>query len=70
MLVESIEINPYSVPLLKAYCITAIKMGLPEYADSGYMRLMELLSNQEMNTFTEDYYDAQQIQKSQSSTWR
>ena len=70
LLVESIEINPYSVPLLKAYCITAIKMGLPEYADSGYMRLMELLSNQEMNTFTEDYYDAQQIQKSQSSTWR
>mgnify|MGYP001168148706 FL=1 len=70
LLVESIEINPYSIPLLKAYCFTSIKMGLQEYADSGYMRLMELLSTQEMNTFTESYYDAQQLQKSQSSAWR
>ena len=70
LLVESIEINPYSVPLLKAYCFTSIKMGLPEYADSVYMRLMELLSTQEMNTFTKSYYYAQQLQKSQSNAWR
>ncbi len=70
LLVESIEINPYSIPLLKAYCFTSIKMGLPEYADSGYMRLMELLSAQEMNTFTSRYYDAQQFQKLQSRDWK
>ncbi len=70
LLVEAIEINPYSVPLLKAYCFTSIKMGLPEYADSGYMRLMELLSTQEMNTFAVHYYDAQQQRKSQAGAWQ
>ena len=70
ILVEAIEINPYSIPLLKAYCFTSIKIGLPEYADSGYMRLMELLSTQEMNTFAVHYYDAQQQRKSQSGAWQ
>ena len=70
LLVEAIEINPYSIPLLKAYCFTSIQMGLSEYADSGYMRLMELLSTQEMNTFAVSYYDAQQLQKSQASAWK
>ena len=70
LLVEAIEINPYSIPLLKAYCFTSIQMGLSEYADSGYMRLMELLSTQEMNTFAVSYYDAQQLQKSQASVWK
>ena len=70
LLVEAIEINPYSIPLLKAYCFTSIQMGLSEYADSGYMRLMELLSPQEMNTFAVSYYDAQQLQKSQASVWK
>ena len=70
LLVEAIEINPYSVPLLKAYCFTSIKMGLPEYADSSYMRLMELLSTQEMNTFAVHYYDAQQQRKSQAGAWQ
>ena len=45
-------------------------MGLPEYADTGYMRLMELLSTQEMNTFAIDYYDAQQQRKSQVGAWQ
>ncbi|MBT5508095.1 MAG: hypothetical protein HOK17_13345, partial [Flammeovirgaceae bacterium] len=70
LLVEAIEINPYSVPLLKAYCFTSLKIGLPEYADSGYMRLIELLSTQEMNTFAVRYYDAQQQRKSQVGAWK
>ena len=70
LLVEAIEINPYSVPLLKAYCFTSLKIGLPEYADSGYMRLIELLSTQEMNTFAVRYYDAQQQRKSQAGAWK
>ena len=70
LLVEAIEINPYSIPLLKSYCFTSIQMGLPEYADSGYMRLMELLSTQEMNTFAVRYYDAQQQRKSQAGAWQ
>ena len=70
LLVEAIEINPYSIPLLKAYCFTSVQMGLPEYADSGYMRLLELLSTQEMNTFAVRYYDAQQQRKLQAGAWQ
>ncbi len=69
MLIEAIEINRYSVSLLKAYCFAAISFGFVDYADMGYMRLYELLSKEEMNSFEDEYYEAKQKRKSEMADW-
>jgi hypothetical protein len=51
IILESIEINPYSAELLKTYAIIALKQNLRSYAESVLPRIRELLSNQEYEQF-------------------
>ena len=69
LLIDAIELNPYSVPILKMYCFTAIQLGVPEYADTAYMRLRELLPEKEMNTFAQMYYLEQRKRMANSKEW-
>ncbi|WP_156109309.1 tetratricopeptide repeat protein [Hymenobacter sp. APR13] len=47
----ALEVNPESVPLLKAYALAAIPAGLAEYAATSLAKLRSLLSPAEYATF-------------------
>ena len=53
ILVEAIEINLYSIPLLKRYILTAIEWNLNDYADQSMEKLKGLISDEDLNEFSE-----------------
>ncbi|WP_424963156.1 tetratricopeptide repeat protein [Ekhidna sp.] len=55
LLVDATEINPYSVPLLKAYALFALDWNLIEYADHAVEKLSKLLSYDEFIAFSRSY---------------
>jgi hypothetical protein len=56
LLNASIEFNAHSIPLLKAHALSAIDINLPEYADSSFERLSQLLSGPEYAAFEIAWY--------------
>ncbi|MEM6734519.1 MAG: hypothetical protein AAF620_00490 [Bacteroidota bacterium] len=56
ILIEAIEINPYSSELLKSYILTAIRWNLNEYAEQSLEKLREITSDKDFNSFLELYY--------------
>ena len=55
ILVEAVEINPYSVPLLKSYILTALEWNLNAYADQSLEKLSELTDAQDFDLFLAAY---------------
>jgi tetratricopeptide (TPR) repeat protein len=55
ILVDAIEINPYSSDLLKAYILTAVDWNLEEYAEEVLPRLSNMISKNEYDTFITTY---------------
>ncbi|GAB4239205.1 MAG: hypothetical protein Tsb0034_15180 [Ekhidna sp.] len=53
LLIEAIEINPYSVPLIKQYILTALDWNLIDYAKQSLEKLAELMDDEEYNAFKE-----------------
>ena len=47
ILVDAIEINPYSEELLKAYAFKALEWNFSEYADQALLRLQAIISEDE-----------------------
>lgn len=57
LLNESLEFNPYSIPLMKAKAMTAIDINLPEYAAETMIALSNLLSGIEFFEFEKAWYE-------------
>ncbi|SES96354.1 hypothetical protein SAMN04487998_0799 [Hymenobacter actinosclerus] len=55
VLLRGVEYNPQSVPLLKAYVLAAVPVGLVEYAQAPLYRLGTLLSAADYGTFRKEY---------------
>lgn len=55
ILVDALEINPYSAKLLKRYTFEALEWNLIEYADQGLARLKDLISSDEYYEFKLTY---------------
>ncbi|WP_019949702.1 hypothetical protein [Hymenobacter aerophilus] len=55
VLLRGVEYNPESVPLLKAYVLAAVPVGLTEYAQAPLYRLGTLLSAADYGTFRKEY---------------
>lgn len=55
LLVDAMEINPYSTVLLKEYSLAALNWNLIEYADQSLAKLKELLTESEFNAFAKSY---------------
>ena len=55
VLLRGIDYNPQSVPLLKAYVLAAVPVGLTEYAATPLYRLGTLLSPADYGTFRTEY---------------
>lgn len=51
ILVEAIEINPYSSELLKSYILTAIQWNLNEYAEQSLEKLREITIDEDFSSF-------------------
>ena len=58
ILLKATEINPYSAQLLKAYIEAAISTGLENYADQALIRLSELVTPAEFESFEKEVEDA------------
>ena len=55
LLVSALDINPYSVPLLKAYILQCARVQLNNYADLSLESLRGLVSSQEFQAFYSQY---------------
>ena len=55
LLVDAIEINPYSTDLLKKYALAALDWNLVAYADQTMARLEELIPEADFKTFSKEY---------------
>ena len=55
VLLRGVEYNPESVPLLKAYVLAAVPVGLMGYAEAPLYRLGTLLSAADYGTFRKEY---------------
>ncbi len=64
-MVDAISINPYSVFLLKRYCLLAVDMGLPEFARDAIDNLREILAPNEFDTFMGEFTAASDALMSQ-----
>lgn len=67
LLNESLEINPYSIPLLKAKAMSAIDINLPEYARETLVTLSNLLSPELYSAFEIEWYRKRNEKEQQ--TW-
>lgn len=55
IILESIEINPYSAPLLKVYAMVALRQNLTTYADAVLPRIEALVGGNDFNQFLSQY---------------
>lgn len=55
ILLNAVEINPYSIPLLKAYAFSAIDQYLIEFADDVLPRIKALMDGDDYNDFLKQY---------------
>lgn len=55
LLVNSLEVNPYSVRLLQAYIYAALEWNLIDYADQSLERLSSLMEADEFSKFKSSY---------------
>ncbi len=60
ILVDAIEINPYSRQLLETYAFTALDWNLIEYAGQSIERLRELLPQKEFDVLNNRYFNKKQ----------
>jgi len=67
LLVDAMEINPYSIALLKAYAFFALDWNLVEYADQAVEKLSHLLPEAEFEAFEEAYN--QQKKENEKERW-
>lgn len=67
LLVDALEINPYSTTLLKTYIMTALDWNLVEYADQSLERLEEILTKEEYDNFSLKY--EQRKQELEEASW-
>ncbi len=67
ILLEAIDINPYSTVLIREYCMAAVAMGLFDYGDQALSRLHNLLPSSEFDIFEENYNEAKM--KRSGDTW-
>ncbi len=56
ILQEAIEINPYSVDLLKTYALIALKQNFSGYAEAVLPRIAALVDSQAYEQFTAEFY--------------
>ena len=56
LLIESLEFNPYSIPLLKAFAMSAIDINLPDYAQETMITLSNLMSPVQYLAFEKAWY--------------
>lgn len=51
ILVDNMEVNPYSEELVKAYIDQCFAMGLENYAETGLLKLLDILSKEEYDQY-------------------
>ncbi len=68
ILVDAIEINPYSVALLKEYILSAVEWNLANYATEVIQRLSKLISKEELDEFIKVYQE--KIDNQSSEVWQ
>lgn len=68
-LLRGIEVNPGSVPLLKAYVLASVPVGLTEYAQSPLYRLGTLLSPTDYATFRTEYEARRTVKAAATAPW-
>jgi hypothetical protein len=66
LLVDAIEINPYSKTLLKAYIIAALEWNLIEYAENSLQQFKAIASESEFEMFLE-VFNQKKYQQEQES---
>lgn len=54
-LLKGIHFNPYSVQLKKQYILQSLEIGLEAYAEDELLSLMELLGEEDFETFVQEY---------------
>ena len=69
VLLRGIDYNPQSVPLLKAYVLAAVPVGLTEYAESPLYRLGTLLSPADYGTFRTEYAARRAAHAATAAPW-
>ncbi|MEM8895046.1 MAG: hypothetical protein AAGC88_10745, partial [Bacteroidota bacterium] len=57
ILLNAIDLNKYSVSLIKAYILQALLIKHEDYAESTIIRLIDLLSAEEYAAYEREYYD-------------
>ncbi len=67
ILVDAIEINPYSAKLLVSYAFAALDWGLYDYADQSIVKLKDLIPNNEFQLINERF--EQRKEEMRNSTW-
>ncbi|AHJ98753.1 tetratricopeptide repeat protein [Hymenobacter swuensis] len=68
-LLRGIEVNPVSIPLLKAYVLASVPVGLTEYAQSPLYRLGTLLSPADYATFRTEYEARRTVKAAATAPW-
>ncbi|MCA8831329.1 tetratricopeptide repeat protein [Hymenobacter pini] len=68
-LLRGVEYNPASIPLLKAYVLASIPVGLTEYAQSPLYRLGTLLSPADYATFRTEYEARRAARAASAAPW-
>ncbi|RIY08744.1 hypothetical protein D0T11_13485 [Hymenobacter rubripertinctus] len=69
VLLRGIDYNPQSVPLLRAYVLAAVPVGLTEYAESPLYRLGTLLSPADYGTFRTEYAARRAAHAAAAAPW-
>ncbi len=68
ILINAIEVNPYSVPLLKAYALTTIEENIAEFGEDVLPRIAAIVSPNEYDQFAKQFYELKEASES-ASIW-
>ncbi|MEQ8237949.1 MAG: RDD family protein [Cyclobacteriaceae bacterium] len=62
---EAIDLNPYSVPMIQTYTMSALDIGLKNYARNGFEKLKELMEPESFLIFEKAY----ELKIEELNTW-
>ncbi|MBV6647109.1 MAG: tetratricopeptide repeat protein [Cyclobacteriaceae bacterium] len=68
LLLKTTEVNSYGVPLIKAYALKALELGLSNYAEQGLLNLYDKVPRSEYYDF-EGQFEEKRREISTSSNW-
>ena len=69
LLLNAVNVNPFSIPLNREYALQCLRVGLTSYADDTRAELKTMLNSVAFETFNDEFEKTRQEYSLQSSEW-